>query len=114
MTDLNAQSHPDPVESARDLAAAPKSRRGRLTIFFGYAAGVGKTYEMLESAQTLAIKGANVLIGYVEPHGWPETEALLLGLDILPGPNHRVSRDQAARIRSGYCARSPSDADRCG
>ena len=45
---------------------------------------MGKTYEMLEAAQTLAIKGSNVLIGYVEPHGRPETEALLLGLDILP------------------------------
>jgi len=67
-----------------ELRPAPRSRRGRLTIFFGYAAGVGKTYGMLEAAQTLAIKGANVLIGYVEPHGRPETEALLLGLDILP------------------------------
>jgi len=63
---------------------APKRNRGRLTIFFGYAAGVGKTYAMLEAAQTLAVKGAQVLIGYVEPHGRPETEALLLGLDILP------------------------------
>ena len=63
---------------------APKSSRGQLTIFFGYAAGVGKTYQMLETAQMLAIKGGNVLIGYVEPHGRPETEALLLGLDILP------------------------------
>src|SRR5512136_3169624 len=63
---------------------ARKGNRGRLTIFFGYAAGVGKSYGMLEAAQTLAIKGANVLIGYVEPHGRPETEALLLGLDILP------------------------------
>ncbi|MCX5646366.1 MAG: sensor histidine kinase KdpD [Phycisphaerae bacterium] len=63
---------------------APKSPRGRLTIFFGYAAGVGKTYQMLETAQTYAIKGGSVLIGYVEPHGRPETEAMLLGLDILP------------------------------
>jgi two-component system sensor histidine kinase KdpD len=78
------ENHSEPAELPRELRGAPKSRRGRLTIFFGYAAGVGKTYQMLETAQTLAIKGGNVLIGYVEPHGRPETEALLLGLDILP------------------------------
>jgi len=81
---------PDPANSS-DSAGPPgeprparATRRGRLTVFFGYAAGVGKTYGMLEAAQSLAIKGVNVLIGYVEPHGRPETEALLLGLDILP------------------------------
>jgi two-component system, OmpR family, sensor histidine kinase KdpD len=84
MTDWGPVNPSDPAELPRELGPAPRSRRGRLTIFFGYAAGVGKTYGMLEAAQTLAIKGTNVLIGYVEPHGRPETEALLLGLDILP------------------------------
>jgi two-component system sensor histidine kinase KdpD len=84
MTDLGPVNPSGPVEPPRALRPAPRSRRGRLTIFFGYAAGVGKTYEMLETAQMLAIKGGSVLIGYVEPHGRPETEALLLGLDILP------------------------------
>lgn len=84
MTDLGSVNPSDSAEPPRDLRAAPRSGRGRLTIFFGYAAGVGKTYEMLETAQALAIKGGNVLIGYVEPHGRVETEALLLGLDILP------------------------------
>jgi two-component system sensor histidine kinase KdpD len=78
------ENHSEPAELPRELRVAPKSRRGRLTIFFGYAAGVGKTYQMLEAAIALAVKGGNVLIGYVEPHGRPETEALLLGLDILP------------------------------
>src|SRR5512137_607092 len=84
MTDVGPVNPARPAESPRESRPALGSRRGRLTIFFGYAAGVGKTYGMLEAAQTLAIKGANVLIGYVEPHGRPETEALLLGLDILP------------------------------
>jgi two-component system sensor histidine kinase KdpD len=96
MTDLDRQNRPDPVESAKDLRLAPKSRRGRLTIFFGYAAGVGKTYQMLETAQMLAIKGGNVLIGYVEPHGRPETEALLLGLDILPD---RIVEHRGIKLR---------------
>ncbi|MCC6578994.1 MAG: sensor histidine kinase KdpD [Phycisphaeraceae bacterium] len=60
------------------------ARRGKLKIFFGYAAGVGKTYTMLESARAAAISGRDVLLGYIEPHNRPETEALLLGQDLLP------------------------------
>lgn len=59
-------------------------RRGRLKIFFGYAAGVGKTYTMLEAARATATSGRDVLFGYVEPHNRPETEALLLGQTLLP------------------------------
>ncbi len=59
-------------------------RRGRLKIFFGAAAGVGKTYTMLESARAARAAGADVVVGYVEPHGRPETEALLEGLEQLP------------------------------
>ncbi len=84
MTDLGPSNPSDVGEPPRELPPASRNPRGRFTVFFGYAAGVGKTYEMLEAAQTLAIKGGNVLIGYVEPHGRPETEAMLLGLDILP------------------------------
>jgi two-component system sensor histidine kinase KdpD len=60
------------------------SRRGRLKIFFGYAAGVGKTYAMLEAAQNERAEGVDVVVGYVEPHGRPETEVLLEGLEVLP------------------------------
>lgn len=60
------------------------SSKGRLKIFFGYSAGVGKTYAMLSAARGLEMKRGDVLVGYVEPHGRPETEALLLGLDIIP------------------------------
>jgi two-component system sensor histidine kinase KdpD len=59
-------------------------RRGRLKVFFGYAAGVGKTYAMLQAARTLKADGRDVVVGYVEPHGRPETEALLEGLEQLP------------------------------
>ena len=58
--------------------------RGRLKIFFGYAAGVGKTYAMLEAAHEAAKQGIDVVAGYVEPHARPETEKLLEGLEILP------------------------------
>ncbi|MEO8166446.1 MAG: DUF4118 domain-containing protein, partial [Betaproteobacteria bacterium] len=58
--------------------------RGRLKLFFGYAAGVGKTYAMLQAAQSLRKEGRDVVVGYAEPHGRAETEALLEGLDCLP------------------------------
>lgn len=45
------------------------SQRGILKIFLGYAAGVGKTYQMLEEAQALKAGGRDVVIGYFEPHG---------------------------------------------
>lgn len=59
-------------------------RRGRLKIFFGYAAGVGKTYSMLEAAKVAAAGQKNILLGYIEPHERPETEALMIGLPTLP------------------------------
>ena len=65
-------------------AEAPPSGRGRLKIFFGYAAGVGKTYDMLLAARAQRKAGVDVVVGYVEPHGRPETEALLEGLEVLP------------------------------
>ena len=55
---------------------------GRMKIFFGYAAGVGKTYTMLEAAHQAA--GIDVVVGYVERHTRPDTLALLEGLEILP------------------------------
>lgn len=76
---------PDPdALLARVSEDEQPSNRGRLKIFFGYSAGVGKTYAMLSAARALEMKRGDVLVGYVEPHGRPETEALLLGLDILP------------------------------
>ncbi|HTQ76758.1 MAG TPA: DUF4118 domain-containing protein, partial [Burkholderiales bacterium] len=61
-----------------------KTRRGKLKIFFGATAGVGKTYAMLEEARAQKRKGVDVVAGYVEPHGRAETESLLEGLEQLP------------------------------
>lgn len=57
---------------------------GRLKIFFGYAAGVGKTFAMLEAAHQAKREGVDVAVGYVEPHARPDTLALLEGLEALP------------------------------
>ncbi|CEQ21779.1 sensor histidine kinase [Paraclostridium sordellii] len=60
-----------------------KLKRGQLKIFFGYAAGVGKTYSMLESAHMLKDSGVDVVVGYIEPHSRKETIALIDGLEVL-------------------------------
>jgi two-component system sensor histidine kinase KdpD len=69
---------------ARMQAEESQSRRGKLKIFFGYAAGVGKTFAMLQAAQRERSAGVEVVVGYVEPHGRHETEALLQGLETIP------------------------------
>ncbi|MDN6516523.1 MAG: DUF4118 domain-containing protein, partial [Enterococcus sp.] len=60
------------------------ARRGRLRVFFGFAAGVGKTYGMLAEAHELLLMGKNVVVGYVEPHDRPDTNRLLEGLPQIP------------------------------
>src|SRR6266853_560839 len=62
----------------------PEQQRGKLKIFMGYAAGVGKTYKMLEEAHELKAAGVDVIIGYFEPHGRKDTIAKTEGLEILP------------------------------
>lgn len=59
-------------------------RRGKLKVFFGYAAGVGKTYAMLTEAHRAQEAGTDVVVGYVEPHTRADTLALLDGLEVLP------------------------------
>ena len=80
-----SDDRPDPdALLARVKAEEAGHRRGRLKIFFGMAPGVGKTYAMLEAARKVAKEGADLIVGYLEPHARPETYALVMGLDILP------------------------------
>jgi two-component system sensor histidine kinase KdpD len=82
---LNSDLRPDPdLLLARVQEEERKGKRGRLKIFLGYAAGVGKTYAMLQAAHLRVNEGIDVRIGYVETHGRPETEALLAGLPVIP------------------------------
>ena len=74
---------PNPDEILAKVKAQD-AHRGRLKIFFGAVAGVGKTYKMLESARRLKKEGVDIIVGYIETHKRPETEALLEGLEILP------------------------------
>ncbi len=77
------RSNPD--EMLRIIQRDEISKRtGHLKIFFGYAAGVGKTYAMLKAARAAKHRGVDVVIGYVEPHSRPQTAALTQGLEHLP------------------------------
>lgn len=67
-------NRPDPDELLAAIKSEEeKSKRGKLKIFFGMCAGVGKTYAMLQTAQAEKLKGNDVIIGYVETHNRKET-----------------------------------------
>ncbi len=68
----------------------PRGRRGRLHLYLGYAAGVGKTYRMLKDAQQLARQGKDIVIGYFEPHGRKDTMAKTAGLEMVPTRSNTV------------------------
>jgi len=75
------ERRPDP-ESFLDLE--PRSQKGRLKIYIGPAAGVGKTYRMLEEAHELRAKGTDVVLGFIETHGRVETDRKVGDLEIVP------------------------------
>lgn len=75
---------PDPDELLAQAETAEDARtRGKLKVFLGYVAGVGKTYSMLEAAHQRRAEGVDVVVGYIETHGRRETEALLDGLELV-------------------------------
>lgn len=79
------ETRPNPEELLRKINEEElENQRGKLKIFFGYAAGVGKTYAMLDAAHAAKKAGVDVVVGYIEPHTRPETLALLDGLELLP------------------------------
>ena len=73
-TPINADSNSNPQPQ----------RRAQLRVFLGYAAGVGKTFRMLEEAQQLKRQGKDVVVGYFEPHGRKDTIAKTAGLEMVP------------------------------
>lgn len=82
MDDNERHSRPDPdALLAKETRANSQPRRGRLKIFFGMSAGVGKTYAMLQEAQERRRSGDDVVAGYIETHKRPETDALKKGLE---------------------------------
>jgi two-component system sensor histidine kinase KdpD len=84
MSDFEIE-RPNPDELLAALAKEEeKSKRGKLKIFFGMCAGVGKTYTMLQTAHDEKKKGNDIVVGYVETHNRKETSALVNGFEIIP------------------------------
>ena len=84
---MTKESRPDPDSLLRRLQEEEQEQdrsKGRLKIFLGSAAGVGKTYQMLEEAQSLKRNGVDVAVAIIETHGRQETEDLVEGLEIIP------------------------------
>src|SRR5271165_4937574 len=85
LSGVTEADRPDPdallASLKRDEARA---RRGRLKVFFGMCPGVGKTYAMLRAAQQELAERIDLVVGVVETHGRAETEALLVGLPVVP------------------------------
>ena len=77
------EKRPSP-DALLEAARRESDQTGRLKIFVGAAPGVGKTYEMLQSAHARLKAGVDVVVGVVETHGRAETEALLRGLEVIP------------------------------
>ncbi|RTE94444.1 MULTISPECIES: sensor histidine kinase KdpD [Bradyrhizobium] len=77
------EQRPSP-EALLEAARREESASGKLKIFVGAAPGVGKTYEMLQSAHAKRKAGIDVVVGFVETHGRAETEALVRGLEVIP------------------------------
>ncbi|VVE87405.1 two-component system sensor histidine kinase KdbD [Pandoraea bronchicola] len=82
---MAGMERPDPDELLDKLQRdEARDRRGRLKIFFGASAGVGKTFAMLQAARKLSEEGTDVVVGVLETHGREETARMLEGLEILP------------------------------
>ena len=80
---MDEHRRPDP-EALLAQAQSEDLSRGKFKIFLGYAAGVGKTFAMLEAAQQRKREGRDVVVGYVETHRRADTESMLAGLEVLP------------------------------
>jgi two-component system sensor histidine kinase KdpD len=103
MTSTAGRRDPDQLLAAIQTDEQ-QAGRGRLLVFLGYAAGVGKTYAMLQGAQQRQAEGVDLAVGYVETHGRAETDALLSGLEIIPRrqcPAQRDGRRRSAGAAAG-------------
>ena len=83
----DTRANPDLLLKAIEHDGSPhgdRGGRGHLKIFFGYAAGVGKTYAMLQAAHAAKRRGVDVVAGYIEPHERPATARLAKGIESVP------------------------------
>ena len=108
---MEKDCRPDPDQLLQRLQleeSVASSSRGHLKILLGAAAGVGKTYKMLEEAQQLKKNCVDVVVALVETHGRAETEVLLEGLEIIPRLPSRSGRPGDPGDGSGRNSCAPS------
>jgi two-component system sensor histidine kinase KdpD len=103
------EERPNPDELLASLKnEEDKSKRGRLKIFFGMCAGVGKTYTMLQTAHAEKQKGNDIVIGYIETHNRKETMALVEGFEIVPRLDYEYKSSKVQEMDlDGILARKP-------
>jgi two-component system sensor histidine kinase KdpD len=91
------------------LELVERGRRGKLKLYIGFAAGVGKTYRMLEEAHALKKRGTDVVVGFVETHGRTETAALIEGLEVIPRKDYSYRNVTVEEMDlDGVLERNPS------
>src|SRR4051794_41808676 len=86
------------------LELVERARRGRLKLYIGFAAGVGKTYRMLEEAHELRRRGVDVVVGFIETHGRAETAALLEGVEAV---GRRDNEDRGGTVEGMRLKNNP-------
>ena len=93
----NTRPNPDELLASM-IYEEEKSKRGKLKIFFGMCAGVGKTYTMLQTAHAEKLKGNDIIIGYIETHNRSETAHLVKGFEIIPRINYTYKSTSAQEM----------------
>ncbi len=92
-------NRPDPDELLASLInKEEKNKRGKLKIFFGMCAGVGKTYSMLQTARAEKVKNCDIIVGYVETHKRKETSALVDGFEVIPRRSYPYKTTQVEEM----------------
>ena len=112
MTDgerVDADERPTAEEMLARTGGATDAGRGRLRVYLGMAPGVGKTFRMLEEGHRRSARGTDLVVGFVEAHGRPETEKLLDGLEIVP--RRRVEHRGVVHRGDGHGRHPGSSAD---
>ena len=95
-------------KAATFLQMIRRDRRGRLKVYLGYAAGVGKTFQMLQEGHRIKQEGIDVIVGVVETHGRQDTAKLVEGLEVIPRKRteyHGIGVEEMGRGRlvDSYC-----------
>ncbi len=107
---INEENRPNPDELlAHFYSEDEKSKRGKLKIFFGMCAGVGKTYTMLQAAHAEKSKNNDIVIGYVETHNRKETAELVNGFELIPRKTYEYRSTKVEEMDlDGIIARNPT------